>query len=162
MGEEVILSGDRYVGEFKDDKKTGKGVMYYIDGTKYIGEWCNLGADTNTSNLRNDYGLVSLYNEELGLFEATGRQLVGLIMADHSACGINTMFNTGTVVGVGCNVFGPGYQPRHIKSFSWGGRDRMMPNKPEKVLEAARAMMKRRGRQMTEAHENLLRAIAGE
>jgi UDP-N-acetylglucosamine diphosphorylase/glucosamine-1-phosphate N-acetyltransferase len=128
-------------------------------GNSYIGEWCNLGADANTSNLRNDYGRISLYNEEVGEMEATDEQFLGTVMGDHSVCGINTMFNTGTVVGVCCNVFGPGYQPRHIRSFSWGGRDRMMRNRFERAVGAAQAMMARRDQTMSSAHHDLLKRI---
>lgn len=128
-------------------------------GNSYIGEWCNIGADANTSNLRNDYGPVSLYNEELGEQESTGRQFVGLIMGDHSVCGINTMFNTATVVGVCCNLFGPGYQPRYVRSFSWGGREKMIRHRFDKAVAAAEAMMTRRDRVMSEVHRDLLERI---
>jgi len=129
-------------------------------GNSYLGEWCNIGADANTSNLRNDYGTITLFNEEVGAYEDTGEQFVGLIMGDHSACGINTMFNTGTVVGVCCNVFGAGYQPRYIKSFSWGSRDRMLHLRLDKALQSATAMMARRGRSLTQAHKELLRKLS--
>jgi UDP-N-acetylglucosamine diphosphorylase/glucosamine-1-phosphate N-acetyltransferase len=129
-------------------------------GNSYIGEWCNIGADANTSNLRNDYGKVSLYSEELGAMETTSEQFLGTIMADHSVCGINTMFNTGTVVGVCCNVFGAGYQPRYIKSFSWGGRERMMQQNVRKAILAAETVMARRDKAMSAAHRALLEQIA--
>lgn len=128
-------------------------------GNSYIGAWCNLGADTNTSNLRNDYGEVSLFNEHTRKYEASGQQFVGLFMGDHSRSGINTMFNTGTVVGVGCNVFGAGYQPRHIPSFSWGGKDRLVRYQPEKAFASMRAMMARRGRTLGEDEEAVLRQV---
>ncbi|MFV1979967.1 MAG: putative sugar nucleotidyl transferase [Rhodothermia bacterium] len=129
-------------------------------GNSYLGEWCNIGADANTSNLRNDYGTITLYNEEIGAHEDTGEQFVGLIMGDHSACGINTMFNTGTVVGVCCNVFGAGYQPRYVKSFSWGSRDRMLRLGFDKALQAATAMMTRRGRSLSQADKELLAKLS--
>ncbi|MGA7303272.1 MAG: putative sugar nucleotidyl transferase [Rhodothermales bacterium] len=128
-------------------------------GNSYIAAWCNIGADTNTSNLRNDYGEVTLYNEHLRKYESSGSQFVGLIMGDHSRSGINTMFNTGTVVGLACNVFGAGYQPRHIPSFSWGGRDRLMDNNPEKVFASIRAMMERRGKVLSADEEAALAAV---
>jgi len=128
-------------------------------GNSYIGAWCNIGADTNTSNLRNDYGEVTLYNEHLRKYESSGRQFVGLIMGDHSRSGINTMFNTGTVVGLACNVFGAGYQPRHIPSYSWGGRDRIVVYRPEKAFASARAMMARRGRELSPEEETALLAV---
>lgn len=128
-------------------------------GNSYVSAWCNIGADTNTSNLRNDYGEVTLYNEHLGKYEPSGRQFVGLIMGDHSRSGINTMFNTATVVGLACNVFGAGYQPRHIPSFSWGGKDRFMVNRPEKALASCRAMMARRGKELSAEEEAALLAV---
>jgi len=128
-------------------------------GNSYIGAWCNLGADTNTSNLRNDYGEVTLFSEETGRYEASGQQFLGLIMGDHSRSGINTMFNTGTVVGVGCNVFGAGYQPRRIPSFSWGGKDRLMAYRPERAFESMRAMMARREQMLRDEEETALRTL---
>jgi UDP-N-acetylglucosamine diphosphorylase/glucosamine-1-phosphate N-acetyltransferase len=129
-------------------------------GNSYIGEWCNIGADSNTSNLRNDYGFVTLYNEQTGGQEPTGEQFVGLVMGDHSACGINTMFNTASVVGVCCNVFGAGFQSRYVKSFSWGSRERMMSNGVDKALKAATAVMARRERAMSDAHKALLEELS--
>ncbi|HEY5564518.1 MAG TPA: putative sugar nucleotidyl transferase, partial [Rhodothermia bacterium] len=128
-------------------------------GNSYIGAWCNIGADTNTSNLRNDYGDVTLYNEHLQEYEPSGQQFVGLVMGDHSRSGINTMFNTGTVVGLACNVFGAGYQPRHIPSFSWGGRERLMDHSPEKAFASIRAMMARRGQTLSPEEEAVLRDV---
>ncbi|GAB4497808.1 MAG: GlmU family protein [Saprospiraceae bacterium] len=90
-------------------------------GDAVLGEWCNIGADTNNSNLKNNYGEVKLWDYETERFEKTGNQFVGLIMGDHSKCGINTMFNTGTVVGVFANVFGAGFLRNFIPDFAWGG-----------------------------------------
>ena len=128
-------------------------------GNSYIGAWCNLGADTNTSNLRNDYGEVILYNEHLRQYEPSGRQFVGLVMGDHSRSGINTMFNTGTVVGLSCNIFGAGYQPRHIPSFSWGGLERLVDYSPEKAFTSMREMMARRGETLSPEEEGVLREV---
>lgn len=89
-------------------------------GDSILGEWCNLGADSNNSNLKNNYSEVKLWSYELGRFEPTGKQFLGLVMGDHSKCGINTMFNTGTVVGVSCNLFGAGYPRNFVPDFSWG------------------------------------------
>lgn len=126
-------------------------------GHAYLGRWCNIGAGTDNSNLKNDYGPVSLYNEALGMYENTGEQFVGLIMGDHSKCGIHTMFNTGTVVGVFCNVFGGGYQPRYLPSFSWGGaQDGFSDYRLEKALRVAAAVMARRSIVLTEAERDLL------
>jgi len=90
-------------------------------GDAVIGEWCNIGADTNNSNLKNNYGEVKLWDYETEHFELTGQQFVGLVMGDHARCGINTMFNTGTVVGVFANVFGAGFLRNFIPDFAWGG-----------------------------------------
>jgi UDP-N-acetylglucosamine diphosphorylase/glucosamine-1-phosphate N-acetyltransferase len=90
-------------------------------GDAVLGEWCNIGADTNNSNLKNNYGEVKLWDYETESFEKTGQQFVGLVMGDHSKCGINTMFNTGTVVGVFANVFGAGFLRNFIPDFAWGG-----------------------------------------
>ena len=90
-------------------------------GNSVIGEWCNLGANVNNSNLKNDYSNVKLHSYATGRLEDTGRIFCGLMMGDFTKAGISTMFNTGTVVGVSANVFGGGFQPKHIPSFSWGG-----------------------------------------
>lgn len=113
-------------------------------GNAVIGEWCNLGADTNNSNLKNNYTKVRAWNYPAERFIDTGLQFCGLIMGDHAKVGINTMFNTGTVVGVGANVFGAGYPRNFIPSFSWGGPGKMLTNKAEKAFETAETMMKRR------------------
>ena len=129
-------------------------------GNTYIGSWCNLGADTNTSNLRNDYAPVTLYNESLGLFESTNRQFLGLIMGDHSKCGINTMFNTGTVVGISSNLYGSGFQPRYVPSFSWGcPEEGLQPYRIDKAIEVAQRVMARRKVELSEAERLLLQNI---
>jgi len=114
-------------------------------GNSVIGEWCNLGADTNNSNLKNNYAEVKVWNYPSGSYINTGNQFCGLIMGDHSKCGINTMFNTGTVVGVSANIFGSGFPSTFIPSFSWGGADGFRDYKMEKVLETANLVMERRG-----------------
>ncbi|MEL7004949.1 MAG: GlmU family protein, partial [Bacteroidota bacterium] len=106
-------------------------------GNTVIGEWCNLGADTNTSNLKNDYGNVKLWNYEQGGFKSTGETFCGLIMGDHAKCGINTMFNTGTVVGVSANIFGSGFPRNFVPSFSWGGAAGFTTYQPKKVAQVA-------------------------
>ena len=123
-------------------------------GDSYIGRWCNLGAGTNTSNLKNDYGEVSVFDAVAGDFLPSGRQFAGLFMADHSKCSINTMFNTGTVVGVFCNLFGSGFPPRHIPSFSWGEPD--VTYQFDKALRVAETVMARRGIVLTETDRALL------
>lgn len=130
-------------------------------GDAYLGRWCNLGADTNNSNLKNDYGAVSLYDAATGAFEETGRQFLGLFMGDHSKCGIDTMFNTGTVIGVFCNVFGAGFQPRYLPSFSWGSPDGGFSEyRLEKALRVAEAAMARRDVPLTDADRTLLASIS--
>ena len=114
-------------------------------GNSVLGEWCNLGADTNTSNLKNNYAPVKLWDYTKGGFANTGLQFCGLMMGDHSKCGINTMFNTGTVVGVGANIFGDGYPRNFIPSFAWGGASGFSTFQVSKFEEAAIAAMKRRG-----------------
>lgn len=114
-------------------------------GNSVIGEWCNLGADTNTSNLKNNYAEVKLWSYETSRFAKTGLQFCGLMMGDHSKCGINTMFNTGTVVGVCANIYGSGYPRNFIPSYSWGGASGFTTFQLNKVFEVAEVVMKRRG-----------------
>jgi UDP-N-acetylglucosamine diphosphorylase/glucosamine-1-phosphate N-acetyltransferase len=118
-------------------------------GNSVLGEWCNLGADTNNSNLKNNYGEVKIWNYASRDFVGTGRQFCGLIMGDHSKCGINTMFNTGTVVGVSANIFGPGFPPTFVPSFSWGGAGGFSNYKLSKALETASLVMERRELELT-------------
>ncbi len=113
-------------------------------GNSVLGEWCNLGADTNNSNLKNNYAEVRLWDYNTGRFAKTGLQFCGLMMGDHSKCGINTMFNTGTVVGVSANIFGSGFPRNFIPSFSWGGASGFTVYKTNKVFEVANEVMKRR------------------
>ncbi len=113
-------------------------------GNAVIGEWCNLGADTNCSNLKNNYGEVKIWDEHHNKSVATGLQFCGLMMADHAKCGINTMFNTGTIAGVSCNVFGSGFPEKFIPSFSWGGSEGMATYSFDRAMDAARRMMARR------------------
>lgn len=113
-------------------------------GNSVIGEWCNLGADTNNSNLKNNYAKVKLWSYEHERFMNTDLQFCGLIMGDHSKCGINTMFNTGTVVGVSANIFGAGFPRYFIPSFSWGGASGVQVFQLNKAFEVAEAAMGRR------------------
>lgn len=125
-------------------------------GNSVIGEWCNLGADTNTSNLKNNYGPVSTYSYETKKEEKTNVQFMGLTMGDHSKCGINTMFNTATVVGVSCNIYGGDFPAKFIPSFSWGGSAGFVPFKFEKAVEYANNMMNRRGLSLSEDEISIL------
>ena len=125
-------------------------------GNAVLGEWCNLGADTNNSNLKNNYARVRLWNYESERFDPTGLQFCGLVMGDHSKCAINTMFNTGTVVGVSCNIFSAGFPRNFIPSFSWGGTSGFSTYLPKKAFEAAKVAMARREVPFTEADERML------
>ena len=125
-------------------------------GNSVIGEWCNLGADTNTSNLKNNYAEVRLWNYESENFAKTGLQFCGLMMGDHTKCGINTMFNTGTVVGVSVNVFGSGFPRNFIPSFSWGGHSGLSTYLTKKAFEVAQVVMKRRGVEFTDTDAAIL------
>ena len=114
-------------------------------GNAVIGAWCNLGAGTNASNLKNDYGNVKVYSYTEQAMRATGLQFHGLVMGDHSKCGINTMFNTGTVVGFSCNVFGAGFPPTFLPSFTWGGAEGLQPYRLDKAMDTGERVMARRG-----------------
>lgn len=128
-------------------------------GNSVIGEWCNLGADTNNSNLKNNYGFVDVYSYRNGNAIDTGLQFCGLFMADHSKCGINTMFNTGTVVGVSCNIFGSDFPPKFIPSFSWGGAQWLRTFTFDKAAETANRMMERRGLKLEEVDIHILKTV---
>ena len=128
-------------------------------GNSVIGEWCNLGADTNNSNLKNNYAEVRLWDYETEGFAKTGLQFCGLMMGDHSKCGINTMFNTGTVVGVSANIFGSGFPRNFIPSFSWGGSAGMTTYKTNKAFEVAKVVMSRRSIEFTEEEAKILEHV---
>ena len=128
-------------------------------GNSALGEWCNLGADTNNSNLKNNYDEVKAWNYVSKRFAKTGQQFCGLIMGDHSKSGINTMFNTGTVVGVSANVYGAGFPRNFIASFSWGGPQGTMEYKLDKALDTANRMMQRRGLAVDEIENEILQAV---
>lgn len=128
-------------------------------GHSVIAEWCNLGADTNTSNLKNTYDEVRLWSYSKRTFINTNLQFCGLIMGDHSKCGINTMFNTGTVVGVNVNIFGSGFQRNFIPSFIWGGTSGHMDYDLKKAIEVAEIVYKRRNLSMDEVDKELLTSV---
>ena len=128
-------------------------------GNSVIGEWCNLGADTNNSNLKNNYGKVNVFNYNKKDYIDSGLQFLGLIMGDHSKCGINTMFNTGTVVGVFANIFGGNFPPKHISSFSWGGSEGFSVYDLNKAFEVASRVMERRGIELSENDKDVLTYI---
>jgi len=128
-------------------------------GNSVLGEWCNLGADTNNSNLKNNYAEVRLWDYQTEGFAKTGLQFCGLMMGDHSKCGINTMFNTGTVVGVSANIFGSGFPRNFVPSFSWGGSKGFVTYKTNKAFEVAKVVMARRKEEFTEKDKAILEHI---
>jgi UDP-N-acetylglucosamine diphosphorylase/glucosamine-1-phosphate N-acetyltransferase len=128
-------------------------------GNSVIGEWCNIGADTNTSNLKNTYEEVKLWNYPLQTFVNTGLQFCGLIMGDHTKCGINTMFNTGTVVGVNANVFGAGFQRNFIPSFSWGGVNGISTYDIKKATHVATSVYARRMLEFSDIDKEILNHV---
>jgi len=128
-------------------------------GNSVIGEWCNIGADTNNSNLKNNYAEVRLWDYDTGRFAKTGLQFCGLIMGDHSKCGINTMFNTGTVIGVSANIYGSGFPRNFVPSFSWGGATGFTEYKLNKVFEVAEIVMQRRNIEFDQTEKDILNHV---
>ncbi|MBS4040487.1 MAG: GlmU family protein [Flavobacteriales bacterium] len=128
-------------------------------GNSVLGEWCNIGADSNNSNLKNNYEEVKLWSYETGSFQKTGLQFCGLMMGDHSKCGINTMFNTGTVVGVSANIFGSGFPRNFVPSFAWGGASGFTTYQTKKAFETARIVMSRRGVVLDEVEQKILEFV---
>lgn len=128
-------------------------------GNSLIGEWVNIGADTNASNLKNNYEWVKQWSYETRRFEKTNGLFCGLVMGDHAKCGINTMFNTGTVVGFGANVFGAGFPRQFIPDFAWGGASGFSTFTLNKFFQTAHQVMERRGQVMTDAEKNMISMI---
>ena len=128
-------------------------------GNSVLGEWCNLGADTNNSNLKNNYEEVKLWSYEKEGFVKTGLQFCGLMMGDHSKSGINTMFNTGTVVGVSANIFGSGFPRNFVPSFSWGGASGFTTYVTKKAFETAKIVMSRRNVEFTDEDAAIMEYI---
>lgn len=128
-------------------------------GNSVLGEWCNIGADSNNSNLKNNYDEVRLWSYETESFAKTGLQFCGLMMGDHSKCGINTMFNTGTVIGVSTNVFGSGFPRNFVPSFSWGGASGFTTYLTKKAFETAKIVMQRRKVEFTEQDAQILEHV---
>ncbi len=128
-------------------------------GQAVIGEWCNIGADSNNSNLKNNYETVKAWNYPGQSFMNTGLQFCGLIMGDHSKCGINTMFNTGTTIGVSCNIFGGGFPRTFIPSFSWGGPSGMTTYRFDKAMATAALVMARRQVELDEKELAILNKV---
>ncbi|WKZ60408.1 MAG: GlmU family protein [Cyclobacteriaceae bacterium] len=162
------MRGDTTIGPFsKVGGEIGNSVIFGYSnkahdgflGNSVLGEWCNLGADTNTSNLKNNYENVKIWNYAKGGFHDTGLQFCGLMMGDHSKCGINTMFNTGTVVGVSANIFGDGFPRTFIPSFAWGGASGFTTFQLNKAFETASKVMARRNVQLNEIKKNILKHV---
>jgi UDP-N-acetylglucosamine diphosphorylase/glucosamine-1-phosphate N-acetyltransferase len=162
------MRGDSTIGPYcKVGGEVSNSVLYAYSnkghdgflGNSVLGEWCNLGADTNTSNLKNNYEQVKLWSYVKRGFVNTNQQFCGLIMGDHSKCGINTMFNTGTVVGVSANIFGDGYPRNFIPSFCWGGAAGFTAYLPKKAFETAERVMSRRHVALTETDKAILQHI---
>jgi UDP-N-acetylglucosamine diphosphorylase/glucosamine-1-phosphate N-acetyltransferase len=174
LGEESIINmggkmrADTTVGPFcKIGGEVSNSVLFGYSnkahdgflGNSVLGEWCNLGADTNTSNLKNNYDNVKLWSYTKNGFMDIGQPNCGLIMGDHSKSGINTMFNTGTVVGVSSNIFGGGYPRNFIPSFQWGGASGFVTYQFEKAMETAGRMMARRNIILDEVEKEILKNI---
>ena len=160
-GPTTIGPGSRVGGEVKNSvlfENSNKGHEGYL-GNSVLGEWCNLGADTNNSNLKNNYAEVRLWDYETEGFARTGLQFCGLMMGDHSKCGINTMFNTGTVVGVSANIFGAGFPRNFVPSFSWGGKSGITTYLTKKAFEVAKVVMDRRGEEFTDIDADILQHV---
>ncbi len=163
-GDTTIGPGCKVGGEitnsvfFANSNKAHDGYV----GNSVIGEWCNLGADTNTSNLKNNYGEVSVYNYAIGASQNSGMQFHGLIMGDHSKCGINTMFNTGTVVGVGANIFGGGFPKKFVPDFAWGGESGVVEFHFDKFVEMVQNVYKRRSKTLSEQEQAALKQVFDE
>ncbi len=128
-------------------------------GNSVLGEWCNIGADSNNSNLKNNYEEVRLWSYETEGFAKTGLQFCGLMMGDHSKCGINTMFNTGTVVGVSSNIFGSGFPRNFVPSFSWGGASGFTTYITKKAFDTAKIVMSRRHVEFSEEDAKILEHV---
>ena len=140
---------------FSNSNKAHDGFI----GNSVIGEWCNLGADTNNSNLKNNYASVKIWSHSTEEMVDTGLQFCGIFMGDHSKCGINTMFNTGTVIGVNTNIYGGDFPIHFIPSFSWGGAEAFEDYRLDKALETARRVLARRNMVLSKSDTNILTHI---
>jgi UDP-N-acetylglucosamine diphosphorylase/glucosamine-1-phosphate N-acetyltransferase len=160
-GATTVGPGSRIGGEVKNSilfANSNKGHDGFL-GDSVLGEWCNIGADSNNSNLKNNYEEVKLWSYETEGFAKTGLQFCGLMMGDHSKCGINTMFNTGTVIGVSANIFGSGFPRNFVPSFSWGGAAGFTTYVTKKAFETAKLVMGRRNIDFDETESAILEHI---
>jgi UDP-N-acetylglucosamine diphosphorylase/glucosamine-1-phosphate N-acetyltransferase len=140
---------------FAYSNKVHEGYM----GNSAIGEWCNIGADSNTSNLKNNYTRVKVWDYVTGRAEDTGLQFCGLMMGDYSKCGINTMFNTGTVVGISSNIYGAGFPGNFIPSFSWGGAAGFETYRVDKSFETIEKAMMSRNLTLSETDRRIIASV---
>ncbi len=160
-GPTTIGPHSKFGGEVKNSVVFGysnKAHDGYL-GNSVIGEWCNLGANTNNSNMKNNYSTVKVWNYELEAYDNSGEQFCGLVMGDHTKCGINTMLNTGTVTGIFGNIFGAGFPAKFIPSFTWGGVDELVTYRLEKALKVAEKVYQRRNIPFNEVEQNIIRTI---
>lgn len=156
LGPYTVIGGE--VNNVQVQGYSNKGHDGFL-GNAVIGEWCNIGADTNASNLKNNYEDVKLWNYASGKFDKSGHQFCGLIMGDHSKCGINTMFNTGTVVGVSANVFGSGFPRNFIPDFAWGGASGFITYKLDAAVKTASLVLPRRNKVFDEIEEGIMTKV---
>ncbi len=160
-GPTTIGPHSKFGGEVKNSVVLGysnKAHDGYL-GNSVIGEWCNLGANTNNSNMKNNYSAVKVWNYEVETFTNSGEQFCGIVMGDHTKCGINTMLNTGTVTGIFGNIFGAGFPAKFIPSFTWGGVDTSVTYQLEKALEVAEKVYQRRNIPFDKVEQNIIKAI---
>ncbi|MDH5379358.1 MAG: hypothetical protein OEW75_00810 [Cyclobacteriaceae bacterium] len=160
-GDSTIGPGCKVGGEVSNSVFLGnsnKAHDGYL-GNSVIGEWCNLGAGTNSSNMKNDYKNVRLWDYSVERFGDTGSTFCGLIMGDHSKCGINVMFNSGTSIGVACNLYNPGYFRNFIPSFYQGSPQKMETLSAKKACDTAQRMMDRRNFDFTETDYKVLEKV---
>lgn len=160
-GGTTIGPGSKVGGEVSNTvffSNSNKGHDGFV-GNAVIGEWCNLGADTNSSNLKNNYDTVKIWDEQTGKSISTGLTFCGLLMGDHSKCGINTMFNTGTVVGVSCNIFGGNFPEKFIPSFTWGGSEGSVTYNFTRAMDTAKRVLARRHLELLPSEEKVLQHI---
>jgi UDP-N-acetylglucosamine diphosphorylase/glucosamine-1-phosphate N-acetyltransferase len=160
-GPTAIGPGCRIGGEVKEVVILGnsnKAHDGYL-GNSIIGEWCNLGAGTSVSNLKNNYSNVRMWDSSTQSMRDSGLQYLGMVMGDHSKSGIQSMFNTGTIVGVASNIFGEGYPPKFIPSFTWGGSSGLVPHRLEEALDTARRVISRRDLELSKEEEDILRYV---
>ena len=160
-GPTTIGPHSKFGGEVKNSVVLGysnKAHDGYL-GNSVIGEWCNLGANTNNSNMKNNYSTVKVWNYELETYANSGEQFCGLVMGDHTKCGINTMLNTGTIIGIFGNIFGAGFPEKFIPSFTWGGVETSVTYQLDKAMKVAEKVYQRRNKPFDEVEHNIIKTI---